>query len=163
LNDLATAGGTGKPAFIVDGAGTTTQTSSRPRSAKSGQVALPCEYTIPPPTTGKIDPKQVNVEHATDGAASSTFLKVENAAACRDGESNWYYDDDQGADQGHDVSGSVSGAQNGRRQHRHRVRLRDERRAAVTRTKFVPVGAEYDPCSAPTVAFQKPARRRAAA
>jgi hypothetical protein len=94
LNDLATAGGTGKPAFIVDGAGTTTQAELTAALGEIRQVALPCEYTIPPPTTGKIDPKQVNVEHSTDGAASSVFLKVENAAACRDGESNWYYDDE---------------------------------------------------------------------
>ncbi|HXK20771.1 MAG TPA: vWA domain-containing protein [Polyangiaceae bacterium] len=95
LNDLATAGGTGKPAFIVDGVGTTTQTELTAALGEIRQVALPCEYTIPPPTTGKIDPKQVNVEHATDGGASSTFLKVADAAACRDGESDWYYDNDQ--------------------------------------------------------------------
>ena len=95
LTELAEAGGTGKPPFIVDGAGTATQTELALALNEIRSVALPCEYTIPPPSGGKIDPQQVNVEHSSDGAATSVFLKVANAAACRDGESNWYYDDDR--------------------------------------------------------------------
>jgi hypothetical protein len=95
LTELANAGGTGKPPFVVDGVGTSTQTELIAALNEIRSVALPCEYSIPPPTGGKIDPQQVNVEHSTEGAVSSTFLKVDNAAACRDGESNWYYDDEQ--------------------------------------------------------------------
>lgn len=94
LTELATAGGTGRPPFIVNGTGTGTEAELTKALTEIRQVALPCEYTIPPPTGGKIDPQLVNVEHTASGAAAEVFLKVPGMAACATGEKNWYYDSD---------------------------------------------------------------------
>ncbi|HVY29504.1 MAG TPA: vWA domain-containing protein [Polyangiaceae bacterium] len=94
LAELATAGGTGKPPFIVNGTGTGTEAELSQALTEIRQVALPCEYTIPPPSGGEIDPQLVNVEHTASGAASEVFLKVADLAACAAGEKDWYYDSD---------------------------------------------------------------------
>jgi hypothetical protein len=91
LNALAEAGGTGHPAFIVDAAGTATEAQLSAALEAIRHTALPCEFSIPEPSFGRIDPGQVNVE-LTDAAGKSTFPKVENVTACAAGESNWYYD-----------------------------------------------------------------------
>lgn len=93
LTALAEAGGTGQSAFIVEAGGSATQEEFSAALNAIRNVALPCDFTIPPPTTGTIDPALVNVEFNGD-AAKSVFPKVAGAAACVAGEQNWYYDDE---------------------------------------------------------------------
>lgn len=91
LNALAVAGGTGHDAFIVDPAGTATQTQFSAALEAIRHTALPCEYPIPTPKSGHLDPQQVNVEF--NGAAGKVvFPMVTDAAACQAGDSSWYYD-----------------------------------------------------------------------
>lgn len=91
LNTLAVAGGTGHPAFIVDALGTATQEQFSAALEAIRHTALPCEFTIPAPSTGRIDPGQVNVDF-TDAAGKKTFPNVKGATACAAGEATWYYD-----------------------------------------------------------------------
>jgi hypothetical protein len=91
LTALADAGATGHPAFIVDAAGTATEAQLSAALEAIRHTALPCEFAIPQPSFGRIDPGQVNVE-LTDAAGKTTFPKVASAAACAAGESTWYYD-----------------------------------------------------------------------
>jgi hypothetical protein len=93
LNTLAMAGGTGNAAFIVDAVGTQTQAQFSAALEAIRHTALPCEFTIPEPSVGRIDPGQVNVE-LTNGAGKVTFPKVTAASSCVAGETGWYYDDD---------------------------------------------------------------------
>ena len=93
LNALAEAGGTGHPAFIVDAAGTTTEAQFSAALDAIRHTALPCEFAIPQPSFGRIDPGQVNVEF-NDTAGKVVFPKVTGAAACVTGEATWYYDSD---------------------------------------------------------------------
>ncbi len=93
LNTLAVAGGTGQPAFIVDAVGTTTQAQFSAALEAIRHTALPCEFTIPAPSTGRIDPGQVNVEFDGSGG-KQVFSKVSAADACSAADSNWYYDDE---------------------------------------------------------------------
>jgi hypothetical protein len=93
LNTLAMAGGTGNAAFIVDAVGTQTETQFSAALEAIRHTALPCEFTIPDPSTGRIDPGQVNVELTSD-SGKVTFPKVTAAAACVAGETGWYYDND---------------------------------------------------------------------
>jgi hypothetical protein len=90
LNTLAQAGGTGQPAFIVDAAGTNTEAQLGAALEAIRHTALPCEFDIPKPMTGRIDPGQVNVELNLD-SGKTVFPKVESASACATG-SSWYYD-----------------------------------------------------------------------
>ena len=91
LNVLATAGGTGHPAFIVDAGGTATQAQFTAALEAIRHTALPCEYEIPTPMSGRLDPGEVNVE-LTTSSATVVFPMVTDASACTAGESNWYYD-----------------------------------------------------------------------
>lgn len=93
LNTLAVAGGTGQPAFIVDAVGTTTEAQFSAALEAIRHTALPCEFTIPTPATGRIDPTQVNVEF-DGGAGKQTFPKVSGADACAAADSTWYYDNE---------------------------------------------------------------------
>jgi hypothetical protein len=91
LNTLAVAGGTGHPAFIVDALGTATEQQFSAALEAIRHTALPCEFTIPAPPSGRIDPSQVNVDF-TDAAGKTRFPKVLGAQACAAGEASWYYD-----------------------------------------------------------------------
>jgi hypothetical protein len=93
LNALADAGATGHPAFIVDAAGTATEAQLSVALEAIRHTALPCEFTIPEPSFGRIDPGQVNVELSNTGG-KTTFPKVTDATACVAGESSWYYDNE---------------------------------------------------------------------
>jgi hypothetical protein len=55
-------------------------------------MSLPCDYAIPPPENGRIDPAKVNVRFSSTGADPVIFPQVGSAAECRAGETNWYYD-----------------------------------------------------------------------
>ena len=91
LNTLADAGGTGQPAFIVDAAGTTTEAQFSAALDAIRHTALPCEFAIPRPRTGHIDPGQVNVEFSRD-SGRQVFAKASGVSACSTTDSNWYYD-----------------------------------------------------------------------
>ncbi len=95
LNDWAMAGATGHAAFIVDGAGTTTQTDLAKALDEIRVLTLPCDYEIPAPTTGMIDPTKVNVRFTPSGQAAVNFLNVPNVAACATDAQTWYYDNAQ--------------------------------------------------------------------
>jgi hypothetical protein len=93
LNTLAMAGGTGNAAFIVDAGGTQTESQFSAALEAIRHTALPCEFTIPDPPTGRIDPARVNVD-LTNDAGKITFPKVAAPTACVAGEVGWYYDSD---------------------------------------------------------------------
>jgi len=92
LNDWATAGGTGHAAFIVDGAGTTTQADLAKALAEIRVLSLPCEYPIPAPDAGMIDPMKVNVQVTLPNQPAKLFPNVAGAAACQATVPAWYYD-----------------------------------------------------------------------
>ena len=91
LNAWAVAGGT-TSAFVVDGTGTTTQDDLTRALDQIRVLTLPCDFAIPTPTTGTIDPNQVNVRVTTPTQAATNFLNVKGATACAAGVQTWYYD-----------------------------------------------------------------------
>jgi hypothetical protein len=86
LDLLAQAGGTGK-AFDATGG---TQAFIDALQTISGS-ALSCEFEVPTPETGTLDPDKVNVEFTPTSGAAQPLYKVDNEAACV--AWGWYYDD----------------------------------------------------------------------
>jgi hypothetical protein len=93
LNNWATAGGTGHSAFIVDGAGTTTQDDLAKALDEIRVLALPCDYAIPTPDAGTVNPTKVNVQFTPPGQAATLFPQVDKASDCDPTQPTWYYDD----------------------------------------------------------------------
>ena len=93
LNDWAMAGGTGHSAFLVDGVGTTTQDDLATALNEIRNLTLPCDYAIPTPDGGTIDPGKVNVQFTPSGMPAMVFPNVANMAACDMTQPTWYYDD----------------------------------------------------------------------
>jgi hypothetical protein len=91
LDTWAMAGGTGK-AFVVDGTGTTTQDDLTKALDQIRVLTLPCDYPIPAPADGSVDPNKVNVRFTSPAQAASDFLNVADASACATGVQTWYYD-----------------------------------------------------------------------
>lgn len=93
LNAIAAAGGT-KTAFIVDTTGNVNQQFIDALNAIRG-AALACEYLIPTPEGGVVDPKKVNVQYTPGtGGAPEVWSKYDNEAACPPSGDGWYYDND---------------------------------------------------------------------
>ena len=92
LNAIAQAGGT-KSAFIVDTAGNVGQQFIDALNAIRG-AALACEYLIPTPEAGVVNPAKVNVKFTPEGGQEETWPKYANAAACPPTGNGWYYDND---------------------------------------------------------------------
>jgi hypothetical protein len=92
LDTIAAAGGT-QAAVVVDA--TKDVTSEFVKALEAVRSAtLSCEYQLPKPEAGQIDPSVVNV-HFTDGAGvESTIFSVSNAAECDPTQGGWYYDVD---------------------------------------------------------------------
>jgi hypothetical protein len=92
LNQIATAGGT-NPAFIISTTSNVTQQFQAALDKIRGS-SLPCEYTLPKPTTGTPDYEKVNVQ-VTSGAGAKSLLPLAgaNASACT-AAGGWYYDVD---------------------------------------------------------------------
>ena len=86
LDAIAQAGGTGKSFDVTAG----TQAFTSALQAISGS-ALACEFEIPTPDTGTLDPERVNVEFTPGTGAPQQVFKVDNLAACVPW--GWYYDD----------------------------------------------------------------------
>jgi len=91
LNDWAVAGGTGHAAFIVED-GATTQQDLATALNEIRVLSLPCDYAIPTPMSGTIDPNQVNVRFSSPNQPTTTFLNVKDAGACAANAQTWYYD-----------------------------------------------------------------------
>ena len=93
LNQIAQAGGTGT-AFIVDTGGNVGQQFIDALNKIRG-AALACEYLIPTPEGGTIDPEKVNVTFTPDGGQPEQWPKYANQAACPAAGNGWYYDNDK--------------------------------------------------------------------
>jgi hypothetical protein len=91
LDQIAQAGGSQK-AFLVDtGANATQQFIDALNSIRGGAIA--CEYVIPKPEAGTIDPGKVNVSYTPGGSSSpETFPNVGGAGKCPASGDGWYYD-----------------------------------------------------------------------
>jgi len=92
LDTWAMAGGTGHAAFITDGTGSTTQNDLAKALDAIRQLTLPCDYGIPTPDGGVIDPNKVNVQFTPSGGQPTIFPRVDNMAACDPKQPTWYYD-----------------------------------------------------------------------
>jgi hypothetical protein len=91
LDQMAAAGGTTK-AFVLQPNADLTATFLAALEQIRGQV-LPCQFTIPPPTSGALDYARVNVRFT--GAAGPVDLGyVADAAHCDPTRGGWYYDVD---------------------------------------------------------------------
>jgi hypothetical protein len=94
LDVWAAAGGTGQPAFIVNINSAMAQLEFLETLTKLEQLALPCDFAVPPSTAGsELDPNKVNVEHAVLGQDTARLTQVSGPATCQATQLNWYYDD----------------------------------------------------------------------
>jgi hypothetical protein len=92
LDALASAGGSSK-SFIVNAAGNLGADFQAALATVRGQ-ALPCEYTIPPPSGGGAqDFGKVNVEY-TSGSGMKNVLGYKTSMAMCGADGGWYYDVD---------------------------------------------------------------------
>jgi hypothetical protein len=91
LDPLAMAGGTDAP-HVLTAAGDLTMKFREALAAIRG-TALPCEFTIPPPTMGAIDFGKVNVQIKT-AAAAEDVPYVASRDRCDPTRGGWYYDVD---------------------------------------------------------------------
>src|SRR5262249_54636201 len=94
LNQIAAAGGSSS-AFVISTASNVSQSFLAALSQIRGS-SLPCEYTLPIPTSGTPDYGLVNVVFTTGGA---TYLvpHVTNLSSCDPLQGGWYYDVDPSA------------------------------------------------------------------
>jgi hypothetical protein len=92
LNQVATAGGTGQAAFVID---TTTQQTQQQFAAALEAIrtsVIPCEYPIPATDPGHFDVTQVNVQYTPGGASAPIAIgKAADLADCQ-GRDGWFYD-----------------------------------------------------------------------
>jgi hypothetical protein len=91
LGQLASAGGTGMP-YVISATEILSQRFLETLNQIRGQ-ALPCEFTIPKPSTGAIDFGKVNVSWHAPGAREDV-LYTATAARCDATRGGWYYDVD---------------------------------------------------------------------
>ena len=92
LDTWAMAGGTGSAAFLVDGTGVTTQADLTKALDQIRVSTIPCDYAIPTPADGSVDPTKVNVRVTLPAQAATDLLNVADASACATGVQTWYYD-----------------------------------------------------------------------
>jgi hypothetical protein len=83
LDVLARAGGTGAAAIVSTQGNVAASLSASFQAIR--EVAFPCEYAMPQPTQGRIDPKKVNVMRG-----ALPLAQAADAAACGVDE-GWYY------------------------------------------------------------------------
>jgi hypothetical protein len=91
VNMFAAAGGTGT-GFVLDPSGDLTKKLLDALNTIRG-AALPCEFTIPPPTSGPLDLEKVNV-HFEGSAGKQDVPYVGTAAMCDPVMGGWYFDVD---------------------------------------------------------------------
>ena len=93
LNQIAVAGGGSSTAFNV-GSGAAAQQALLEALDTIRTGAIACEYVLPTPSRGKIDPDTVEI-HFTPGVndPAVAFRKVADLAACGATTGGFYYDD----------------------------------------------------------------------
>jgi hypothetical protein len=93
LAQLATAGGTGHGAFVVDDGQTEAQFRAALEAIRT--LSVPCDYPIPAIEEDgvSIDYGRVNVRVGQPGAEPSTVPQTRDRSACRDDQPAWHYDD----------------------------------------------------------------------
>jgi hypothetical protein len=89
MNQIASAGGTGKAFFI--NSGDVTQGLLGALKQIQGEATLPCQFAMP--QGASIDPQKVNVEHTPGGSSPQSIGQVDGAASCSSVIDGWYYDD----------------------------------------------------------------------
>jgi hypothetical protein len=90
MKNFATAGGTGAPFIINNGTANLGQ-SFLTALNQIRAMALPCEFTIPPPAKGDIDFRRVNVRYMGPSGPTD-LLYVGSADKCDPVQGGWYYD-----------------------------------------------------------------------
>ena len=95
LEAFATAGGTGMP-FVL----TATPDLGQRLQEALGQIrgsVLPCEFTIPAPTSGMLDYNKVNVRFKGNTTPETTIPYVQRGDRCDPMRGGWYYNVDPAA------------------------------------------------------------------
>lgn len=92
LDQIAAAGGTTK-AILIDPT-KNVQESFLVALETIRRNAIPCDYDIPTPESGRIDPAKVNVTYSEAEGKSETFSFVGTAAQCTTASNTGYYYDD---------------------------------------------------------------------
>jgi hypothetical protein len=95
LEAFATAGGTGMP-FVLTATPDLGQRLQEALAQIRGSV-LPCEFTIPAPTSGMLDYNKVNVRFKGSTTPETTIPYVQRADRCDPMRGGWYYDVDPAA------------------------------------------------------------------
>jgi len=90
LNALAKAGGTDTALIVKPNQDMATQFSTALEKIKGKAVG--CEFKIPVPEAGKVDPAKVNVVYKVNGGADEKVYKVADASKCSATTGGWYYD-----------------------------------------------------------------------
>jgi hypothetical protein len=91
LDKLAMAGGTSKAVVINTANNVTQQLQDALKLVRT--TAIACQYAIPKPAEGTLDPLKVNVEFSTAGT-KTTVGYARNKAGCDATRGGWYYDVD---------------------------------------------------------------------
>jgi hypothetical protein len=91
LNAIAKAGGSGNAHIVDDDPAKAQQEFLDALNSIRGTVLL-CEYTIPQPSTGTIDPDKINVSYTPSGGQPVTIGRVGDVSACDATAGGWYYD-----------------------------------------------------------------------
>ncbi|HWA74652.1 MAG TPA: vWA domain-containing protein [Polyangiaceae bacterium] len=89
LDKLASSGGTSKAVVINTANNVTQQLQDALKLVRT--TAIACQYTIPKPAEGTLDPTKVNVEFTTAGM-TTTVGHAPNKAGCDPTRGGWYYD-----------------------------------------------------------------------
>ncbi|MEO7096494.1 MAG: hypothetical protein ABI175_24760, partial [Polyangiales bacterium] len=91
LDQIAAAGGT-KKAILVDVGGDIAKSFLDALDAIR-KTAISCDYTIPPPSGGKLDFEKVNVRFTKGDGTTVDFTYVGKKEDCGLSPHGWYYDD----------------------------------------------------------------------
>jgi hypothetical protein len=92
LDAIAAAGGTGT-AFVIQASGNLEQQFQAALDTIRG-ASLPCQYTLPAPSSGIPNYGEVNVQYTAGTGAVTTIPYVESAARCDATAGGWYYNVD---------------------------------------------------------------------
>lgn len=92
LQELAQAGATGKPAFVVSNTGGEAIRAEFLAALQTiRKAAVPCAVRIPD-AMGAVDLGKVNVELTDAGGTKKVVPRVDGAAACKAGVPAWHFD-----------------------------------------------------------------------
>jgi hypothetical protein len=90
LDALTMAGSAGMPIMVQDDADLTTQLHEALADIRG--TALPCEFAIPPATSGRLDYRKVNMQWKGTAGPEETVPYVESADRCDPTRGGWHYD-----------------------------------------------------------------------